>query len=112
VLRFEQIAVEREAAASQPPWPQSYVANGNTLACSALPRLQSSSNLFAVMFASRAVATLHTFVCVMVINGEPTTHQAKRAMRNSLSLKVLTQSIGPGSPCQLWQALSSGVPAQ
>jgi hypothetical protein len=50
VMRFEQIAVEGETAASPPLRPQSYVANGDTLACSALPRLQSSRDLFLVVF--------------------------------------------------------------
>jgi hypothetical protein len=51
VLRFEQIAVEGETAVSQPLRPQLYVANGDTWACSALPRLRSSRDLFSVVFA-------------------------------------------------------------
>jgi hypothetical protein len=51
VPRFEQIAVKGETAASRPLRPQSYLANGDALACSALPRLQSSRDLFSVVFA-------------------------------------------------------------
>src|SRR5262249_28540354 len=51
VLRFEQIAVEGETTASRPLRPQLYVANCDTLACSALPRLQSSRDLFSGVFA-------------------------------------------------------------
>jgi hypothetical protein len=51
VLRFEQIAVEGETAASPPLRPQSHVANGDTLACSALPDCNPSRDLFSVVFA-------------------------------------------------------------
>lgn len=79
MLRFEQVAVEGETAASRPLRLPSYVANGDTYTRNA----RHDCNPVAV-------ATLHTFVFVIVINCEPT-----------ISLKVLTRSIGPGFPLSI-----------
>jgi hypothetical protein len=94
VLRFEQIAVEGETAASRPPRLQSYVANGDTYARNA--RRDCNPVATDLPLSSRdELSPRCTHSCV-----KPTTHQAKRVMRIRSALSTNTIDR-PGFPLSI-----------